>query len=1065
MRSDQEQAQNEFHTTLTGAGERFWRSLSPALVERLIAEMPYSIAALDQRGVIIATNEAWRRFARENGAPGLADTSIGQDYLETCRRATGPFAEGASEAMLGIQAVLDGSRPLFTQEYPCPSPAQQRWFLLHVTPLPAKQRGAIISHIEIPRRRTEAEQTQALAIEAEARAKAEATARWVSQLQTVTDIALTYWDLPGLESALMEHVQRAMAIEYVWLMLASEDGRELVMRAARGLEDIAGVIFTRVPMDQGLMGRIALSREPLVVDDLSVVDSAYREFLERGEMRSLAGAPLLVGDRLVGILSVGSKKPRHFTPEDVDFLRLAGDRIALALEHARLDEIAQRAHAEAKARANQLAAIIDAITDPLYVFDRDGVILFQNTADRALMGLESGAPNPPTVSARGKRLELRDPQGRPLPMSQWPALRILQGETLHSPHTADLIIRVVDGRDLVCSVSGSPIQDAQGNIVGGVLVVRDVTERRRLERALEERADQLAAIVEAINDALVVFDREGNILFQNSADRAFLGLRPGEPGPRTYVARNEMLRISDLQGKPLPMSQSASARVLRGEALHGAHAMDVVYHRADGSAFVASLSGGPIRDAQGSITGAVLVARDVTERRAMERRARGLFEALLAMAEALVSLETSEVGVPGKDLAARRLAELTRDALGCERISITAIEPEELRTRAVVRLGWPPEDERRWYRESTRYRLTDLMAEPLIARLRAGETALSSRAEPWSGTPSPDAPKILVAPLRIGSSLIGVLGLDYGDTPHTYTEEEMAVASAVGKLAALVLERDNLLREREEAIASELASRQVQERMDEFLATATHDLRSPIASGKLAIQIARRRVERQLAQLAGGEAGAPSPGASIRTNMEIIERSMDRLAQLVDRLMDVSRVRAGKLELSLEPCDLRQIVRQAVEEQRLLAPDRALRLRLPARAVTVLADADRSGQVVTNFLTNALRYAPDSSPIDITLRVIRGQARLSVRDYGPGIRAEEQAGIWERFQQTEHGKGAAAKSGGLGLGLYISREIIRLHGGQVGVRSVPGQGATFWFSLPLAEGADSASPSPATTPG
>lgn len=902
-----------------------WSALSPALIESTIAGMPYPIAALDRRGVILAVNEAWRRFARENGAPALADTSVGLDYLATCRRATGAFSQGAREALAGIQSVLEGERPLFTLEYPCPSPEEQRWFLLHATPLPTGQGGAIVSHIEIPRRRSEEERAQALAIEAEARAKAEADARRLSQLQAVTDTALTHWELPALEPALMERIQQVMAVDYVWLMLATEDGRELTMRAARGPE-IASPERLRIRIGQGLMGRIAMSREPLIVDDLSAVEVAYPEFARRGEIRSFAGAPLFTADHLVGALSVGSKQPRHFTPDDVDFLRLAGDRIALALERARLDEVAQRARAEAETRANELAVI-----------------------------------------------------------------------------------------------------------------------------------------VESISDGLVVIDREGNILLQNAADRAFMGLTPGAPAPRTLRERGERLRLSDLQGQPLPMTQWAAFRVLRGETLQDPHTMDVVFHRADGREAVASLSGSPLRDGQGNIIGGVLVTRDVTERRAAESRTRSLLVALLAMAEALVSPAAPAVDTPGMDPAARRLAELTRDALGCERISIVALESADLVMRPVVRLGWSPEEEQQWYRESTRYRLSALIPPSLIAQLCEGEIVLLDRAPPWSAASAADGAKLLITPLRAGAQLIGALALDFGDRPHTYTDAEISLAGAVGKLATLVLERDRLLREREEAIASEMASRQIQERMDEFLATATHDLRSPLAAGKLAIQIARRRIERLLAAAASGE-DATARAAAIRSNLEIIEGSMNRLSQLVDRLMDVSRVRAGKLHIQMEPRDLRPIVRRAVEEQRLLEPDRALRLRLPTRPVTVLADADRISQVGANLLTNALRYAPGDSPIDVTLRVTRREARLSVRDRGPGIRPEEQAGIWERFKQTERGQATAAKSGGMGLGLYISREIIRLHGGRIGMRSVPGQGSTFWFTLPLTADADSPTHSETATP-
>jgi signal transduction histidine kinase len=178
---------------------------------------------------------------------------------------------------------------------------------------------------------------------------------------------------------------------------------------------------------------------------------------------------------------------------------------------------------------------------------------------------------------------------------------------------------------------------------------------------------------------------------------------------------------------------------------------------------------------------------------------------------------------------------------------------------------------------------------------------------------------------------------------------------------------------------------------------------------------------------------------------------MDRL---VSDLVDVARVQSGRLELHLAPTDLAAVARQALEEQRQVHPERTLVLEGPADLrVPVMADAHRLGQVVTNYLTNALKYSPADCPVMLGLEVApRGtapQARVWVRDDGPGLPPDEQERIWERFQRAP---GIAVQSGtgvGLGLGLHISRTIIELHHGQVGVQSAPGQGSTFWFSLPL----------------
>jgi signal transduction histidine kinase len=161
------------------------------------------------------------------------------------------------------------------------------------------------------------------------------------------------------------------------------------------------------------------------------------------------------------------------------------------------------------------------------------------------------------------------------------------------------------------------------------------------------------------------------------------------------------------------------------------------------------------------------------------------------------------------------------------------------------------------------------------------------------------------------------------------------------------------------------------------------------------------------------------------------------------------------LELRLAPTDLAAVVRQAVEEQRQLNPERTLVLACPEDLqVPVTADAHRLGQVVTNYLTNALKYSPADRPVTVGLEVgpqgKAQQARVWVRDEGPGLQPDDQERIWERFQRAPGIEVQSGTGAGLGLGLHISRTIIELHHGQVGVQSMPGQGSTFWFSLPLA---------------
>ena len=144
------------------------------------------------------------------------------------------------------------------------------------------------------------------------------------------------------------------------------------------------------------------------------------------------------------------------------------------------------------------------------------------------------------------------------------------------------------------------------------------------------------------------------------------------------------------------------------------------------------------------------------------------------------------------------------------------------------------------------------------------------------------------------------------------------------------------------------------------------------------------------------------------------------------------------------------IVREVAHEQRSAWPHRDISLTLPRRAVVpIYADADRVSQVVTNLLTNALKYSPDEAPVAITIRIQGDAARVEVRDQGPGLSTKQQAHLFERFYRAPGIEQQSGSGVGLGLGLNICKNIVERHGGSVGVTSAPGKGSVFWFTLPL----------------
>jgi len=316
---------------------------------------------------------------------------------------------------------------------------------------------------------------------------------------------------------------------------------------------------------------------------------------------------------------------------------------------------------------------------------------------------------------------------------------------------------------------------------------------------------------------------------------------------------------------------------------------------------------------------------------------------------------------------------------------------------------------------------------------------------------SGDPRSLLAVALRSGEATLGVLLFE---ARTAFGPAEVTLAQLVAETATQAIRRAELLEQYAETRGSELALRETNHRMEEFLSVAGHELRTPLTSVLGNVQL----IARWIAELNQGVQGLPDPPdqplslrlAQLGKALQRADRQGHILVQLVNDFLDVSRIQAGQLALRLAPCDLAALVRGCVEEHQPILARRGMQLDLPEEPVHVIADEGRVGQVLTNYLANALKFAPPTQPIVVGLRVEGDDARVWVSDEGPGIALAEQAHIWQRFYRVPGVQYVDGSSVGLGLGLHLCQSIIERHGGRVGVDSSPGAGATFWFLLPVA---------------
>ena len=282
---------------------------------------------------------------------------------------------------------------------------------------------------------------------------------------------------------------------------------------------------------------------------------------------------------------------------------------------------------------------------------------------------------------------------------------------------------------------------------------------------------------------------------------------------------------------------------------------------------------------------------------------------------------------------------------------------------------------------------------------------------------------IIVVPLLARERSLGMIVWATADSDRYYGQADLALAIELSRRAAVAIDNARLFEQAQHAVRAR----------EQFLSIASHELRTPLAALTLQVQSLLRAAQSGLAL---GDKPAQKLG--------IIERQVTRLTTLVDNLLDVSRVMGGRMTLELEELDLRPIIEEVLEHfaEQLAKSGCALTLELDPSCVGIW-DRFRLEQIMTNLLANAIKYGR-GAPIVVGLRSEPERAALMVKDNGIGIAEEDQARIFERFERAVSHR----NFGGLGLGLWITKELVVALGGSISLKSMPGQGAEFTVLLP-----------------
>lgn len=276
-------------------------------------------------------------------------------------------------------------------------------------------------------------------------------------------------------------------------------------------------------------------------------------------------------------------------------------------------------------------------------------------------------------------------------------------------------------------------------------------------------------------------------------------------------------------------------------------------------------------------------------------------------------------------------------------------------------------------------------------------------------------------------------GLDYITKPV-----DMDILLLKVKTFYRIYEQSRKLIEIQKALLDEIEYRkQAERKKDEFISIASHELKTPLTSVKGYMQLLGRSVEK-------GDI------PTVKKHLDKAHIQLEKLNELIADLLDISKIESGKLKFNKKGFAIDDLLDSVIDIIHQTNPEFNIH-RKGKVGLEVFADEMRIEQVIINFLTNAIKYSPGTSEIEINVNVLGDKVYVGVRDFGIGIGPDQQKSVFDKFYRVEE---TAIHFQGLGIGLFISAEIIKRHGGEVGVKSTLGEGSEFYFILPINSGSE-----------
>lgn len=638
--------------------------------------------------------------------------------------------------------------------------------------------------------------------------------------------------------------------------------------------------------------------------------------------------------------------------------------------------------------------LLEVMQDAVVLVDRNLKIRYQNKALAILLGYEKKTIEGSSIESLIPSGQYREHAAR---LSQ-----VFSGKDIKGYQTFFLSEK---GNIELTSVDFVPIAFD----TNGVCLIAEIIRTLPTDSLARHHESLLAAIIEGSDDAIISKTLSGVITTWNQGATNIFGYQEEEAIGAPITILLPTYRLHE--------EESIINSIKRGEKIDHFHTTRL---RKDGTAIDISLTVSPIRDQHGNIIGASKIARDITAQKKAEESVRRYSQKL----EVLNAIERSITENLDIESIIQKVTDATTQITGagfgfffyrqlgekdesCPIYTLSSVSPPILK-------NFSPREAADFFREifnDTRVvRINDIRLEPKYIN-----------AAPHFGITGDQLPMVSCLTVPVISKSGNVIGgLFFGHTePRIFKEEHEGFVTALAAQASVALDNSHLYKEIKDLNAKK----------DEFIALASHELKTPLTSMNGFLQLIKKQMKDD-------------------KNLPLIEKSLHQLKKLnslISDLLDVSKIQSGKLQFNVEDFELGSLVTEIVENFQSTNESHMVECAIKEKLI-VKGDKIRLEQVINNLINNGIKYSPGAAKVDVCLQKIGNQALFSVRDYGIGILSENMPQLFTQFYRV---KDISRQFSGLGLGLYISKEIVERHGGKIEVTSEPEKGSTFSFTIPV----------------